>query len=67
MAREELKKFRKGRELNQAAMAEKLGISLSHYKGIERGAQNPSLKTVYRFYEAFNGQYDDIWKLFGKF
>lgn len=67
MARKELKEFRKSKGLTQAEMAEKLELSLSHYKGIECGTQNPSLKTMYRFYEAFKDQYDDIWKLFGQF
>ena len=67
MAREELKQFRKSKGMTQPAMAEKLEISLSHYKGIEGGFQNPSLRTLYKFYEVFKNEYDDIWKLFGRF
>lgn len=66
MAREELKDFRRGNGLTQAEMAKKLDISLSHYKGIEGGSQDPSFKMLCKFYEVFKDQYNDIWALFGR-
>jgi len=66
MAREELKEFRKSKEMTQQAMSEKLEISLSHYKGIESGLQDPSFKILCKFYDVFKNEYDDIWKLFGR-
>lgn len=64
MAREELKAFRRSKGMTQPEMAKKLGISLSHYKGIECGRQDPSFKTLCKFYEVFGDEYDDIWTLF---
>lgn len=66
MAREILKEFRKSKGLTQAEIAKKLDISLSHYKGIEGGLQDPSFKTLCIFYEVFGDEYEDIWKLFGR-
>lgn len=66
MVRKELKEFRSSKGLTQSEMAEKLEISLSHYKGIEGGVQDPSFKTLCKFYEVFKDQYDDIWTLFGR-
>ena len=64
--RNELKEFRKSKKMTQTEMAQKLEISLSHYKAIECGFADPSFKTLTKFYEVFKGQYDDIWKLFKK-
>lgn len=64
MDRKALREFRKSRSLTQAEMAQKLEISLSHYKGIEYGRQDPSFKTLCKFYEVFKDEYDDIWTLF---
>lgn len=66
MTREELKQFRKSKGLTQPEMAKKLAISLSHYKGIEGGLQDPSFKILCKFYDVFKDEYDDIWKLFGR-
>lgn len=66
MVRKELKDFRTSNGLLQTEMAWLLGISLSHYKGIEGGLQDPSFKTLCKFYEVFKDQYDDIWTLFGR-
>lgn len=66
MVRKELKEFRSSKGLLQIEMAGLLGISLSHYKGIESGNQDPSFKTLCKFYEVFKDQYDDIWTLFGR-
>lgn len=66
MKREELRDFRKSKGLTQVEMAEKLELSLSHYKGIECGTQDPSFKTLCKFYDVFKNEYDDIWNLFKK-
>ena len=66
MAREELKSFRIKKHFTQEDMSKILGISLSHYKGIECGSQDPSFKLLCRFGFMFQDQYDDIWKLFGR-
>lgn len=66
MAREELKAFRASKGLLQIEMAGLLGISLSHYKSIEGGTQDPSFKLLCKFYDVFKNGYDDIWKLFGR-
>ena len=49
MARKLLKEFRTSISLTQEQMAEKLEITLSHYKQIECGFKNPSLKTLKKF------------------
>lgn len=64
MAREELKEFRKNKGLTQAEMAEKLDLSLSHYKSIELGTHDPSIKLLTRFYEIFGNECDDVLRLF---
>ena len=66
MAREELKAFRRSKGLTQPEMAKKLEISLSHYKALESGQQDPSFMLLYRFGKAFEDGYDDIWNLFGR-
>lgn len=53
MKRTELKLFRIYHGLTQKQMAEKLGISESHYAGIEQGKQNPSYSVI----EAFGREY----------
>lgn len=65
MRRTQLKEFREKQGLTQAQMAEKLGISLVHYKGIELGKGNPSLRLVLKFRDEFKDKYDDIWDFFG--
>lgn len=64
MQRKELKEFRKSQKLTQAEMAEKLDISVSHYKGIEYGFQDPSIDVVIRFHKIFGGVCEDVLKLF---
>lgn len=64
MKRDELKKFRLEQGFTQVQMADKLGISKSHYINIERGVFNPSVQVMNQFYKAFGNKYDDIWKIF---
>lgn len=66
LKRENLKTFRRDQGLTQDEMANKLGISTSHYKNIEVGTYDPSFKLLTKFGEVFDGLYDDIWDLFKK-
>ncbi len=49
-----LKFWRMERGLTQAQMAAKLGISTGHYKAIENGVYDPSLKIINRFCDTFD-------------
>ena len=51
--REQLKKYRKDLGHTTQAMADKIGVSLSLYEKIERGARNPSYQFITKFKEAF--------------
>ena len=53
MKRAELKAFRTSNGLTQKDVAEKLGISTSHYACIEQGTHNPSTKLVKAFCKVF--------------
>lgn len=53
MKRAELKAFRTSNGLTQKDVAEKLGISTSHYACIEQGTHNPSTKLVKAFCNVF--------------
>lgn len=64
MDRKALREFRLSQGLTQKEMAEKLEISLSHYKGIEYGTQDPSISVLQRFYAIFKDKCDDILGLF---
>lgn len=56
MKRTGLKVFRIRQGLTQKQMAEKLGISESHYSGIERGVQNPSYTVIEAFTKVFGAE-----------
>ena len=56
MKRIGLKVFRIRKGLTQKQMAEKLGISESHYSGIEQGVQNPSYTVIESFTKAFGAE-----------
>lgn len=64
MKRPNLKLFRKQQGLTQTKMAEKLGISVAHYRNIETGIYDPS----YRVMEQLATEFDppDVWGLFKK-
>lgn len=64
MKRVKLQEFRKSKRYTQEEMAYTLGISLSHYKGIECGTQDPSIKLLQRFYGIFKNDCGDILGLF---
>lgn len=59
-----LKVFREKQGLTQEEIAQKLGISKSHYTALELGKLDPSFGLLERFSEIF--EYDDIWFLFKK-
>lgn len=56
MKRIGLKVFRIRKGLTQKQMAEKLGISESHYSGIEQGVQNPSYTVIESFTKVFGAE-----------
>lgn len=64
MKRLNLKIFRMKHGLTQAQMADKLGITQSHYKSIELGTHDPSFKVMTQLAEQFEP--DDIWELLKK-
>lgn len=64
MKREKLQAFRKDQGLTQAEMAQKLEISLAHYKGIEYGRQQPSISVLQKFYGIYKNHCGDILGLF---
>lgn len=52
-------------------MAEKLGLSISHYKNIETGVDDPSYKVMETFEKTFSDALIvwnvDVWRIFKKF
>ena len=64
MKRYNLKMFRIMHDLTQQDIANKLGISKSHYVSIEQGTQDPSFKVLEQFAKVF--EYDDIWQIMKK-
>ena len=58
--------FRKRQNLNQKAMAEKLGITTTHYSRIETGISNPSFDIMERLSNVFNVKSEEVFKLFEK-
>lgn len=56
--------LRKKLGLTQKELAEKLGISSTHYSRIETGESNPSFELMESFKEAF--EIEDVFKLFEK-
>ena len=50
---EQLKQFRKEKKMTQEGMAQKIGITLSMYEKVERGAVSASAAFMRRMKEAF--------------
>ena len=50
-----LRDQRQARNMDQKAAALSLGFSRRHYKDVERGKRNPSLKFVYAVYRGWYG------------
>lgn len=53
MKREKLQEFRQKNQLTQEQMANKLNITVSHYKAIEYGQRNPSFELMERIKNIF--------------
>lgn len=66
MDRPHLRKVRRDAGLLQRDMAERLGISLSHYKNIEAGFQNPSYELLETFARKFPRYQKRVWQVFQK-
>ena len=66
MKRQNLKLFRKQHGLTQAQMAEKLGISMAHYRNIETGIYDPSYNLMERFQDRFDVNSYAMWGIFKK-
>lgn len=49
----ELKKFREGKRMTQRQMASKIGVSLSYYRKIEQGENNPSYQFMKKLKDVF--------------
>lgn len=72
MKRFNLIDFRKRSGLTQIQMANKLGISKSHYTALELGKQNPSYSLLEKFdaefreHDLYSNDYKGLWSLFAK-
>lgn len=53
MKREKLQQFRQYNRLTQEQMANKLNVTVSHYKAIEYGQRNPSFELMERIKDVF--------------
>lgn len=53
MKRIKLQEFRQGKKLTQEQMAQKLDITVSHYKALEYGQRNPSFELMEKIKNIF--------------
>jgi putative transcriptional regulator len=53
MKREKLQEFRQSKSLTQEQMANKLSITVSHYKALEYGQRNPSFELMEKIKSIF--------------
>lgn len=53
MKREKLQSFRISKSLTQEQMANKLGITVAHYKALEYGYRNPSFELMEKIKNIF--------------
>lgn len=53
MKREKLQEFRQKNQLTQEQMANRLNVTVSHYKAIEYGQRNPSFELMERIKDVF--------------
>nr|DAI01308.1 MAG TPA: helix-turn-helix domain protein [Bacteriophage sp.] len=53
MKREKLQEFRQKNQLTQEQMANRLNVTVSHYKAIEYGQRNPSFELMERIKSVF--------------
>ncbi len=54
MKRVKLQEFRQTKKLTQEQMANKLEITVAHYKALEYGQRNPSFELMEKFKKIFN-------------
>lgn len=66
MARHRLKEIRQKAGLTQEEMAGRIGVSLPHYKNIERGVFDPSYEVMENFAREFPRYKNRIWQVFQK-
>lgn len=66
MGRLNLKKFRIELNLKSKQMAEKTGISRSHYSNIENGKKDPTYEYMGKFEKVFEVEESKMWGLFKK-
>lgn len=53
MKREKLQEFRQCQKLTQEQMANKLDVTVSHYKALEYGIRNPSFELMEKIKNVF--------------
>lgn len=53
MKRQKLQEFRQHKKLTQEQMANKLNITVAHYKALEYGQRNPSFELMERIKTVF--------------
>lgn len=53
-----LKEFRSNKGLTQKAMAQRLGITTSHYTKIELGTRVPSFEVLRKFKQSYGEEFD---------
>lgn len=58
-----LKQFRVGVHLTQAEMADKVGVSRTTYRNIEKGKSGGNQKFWNNLQKAFNVPNEEMWKL----
>lgn len=59
--RENIAVSRRKAELTQKQVAERVGITEISYQRIERGRQNPSLRTAFRIADVLQTSVDQLW------
>ena len=55
-----LKALREEKNLSQESVAESVGISVTHYAGIERGEENPTVAVIEALCDLFKIRSSDI-------
>lgn len=61
MKREKLQQFRQSKKLTQEQMANRLDVTVSHYKALEYGQRNPSFELMEKIKNVFpNANIDKI-------
>lgn len=61
--RNQVKKFRKNRDITQAQLAKELDVSRQTINAIETGKYDPSLELALKIAEFFNTEIENIFRL----